>query len=98
GFNPQIDPIVRVEATRLRRTLERYYAGAGANDPIVIELPRGTYVPTFSRRAAARAGPVSPGAAAPDEALRPGNGMPVLLVQRFEVAGTPGPPGISAEP
>src|ERR1043166_2092974 len=29
-FNPQIDPIVRVEATRLRRTLERYYASEGA--------------------------------------------------------------------
>jgi hypothetical protein len=103
GFNPQIDPIVRVEATRLRRTLERYYAGAGADDPIVIGLPRGTYVPTFSRRGGARAGPVSPGAAenaaspaGPAEALRPGNGMPVLLVQRFDVAGTPGPRSISA--
>jgi TolB-like protein len=104
GFNPQIDPIVRVEATRLRRTLERYYAGAGADDPIVIELPRGTYVPTFSRRAA-RAGPAGPGAAEneaasdagpPDEPLRPGDGMPVLLVQPFEVAGTPGPQSISA--
>jgi TolB-like protein len=103
-FNPQIDPIVRVEATRLRRTLERYYAGAGADDPIIIELPRGTYVPTFNHRAA-RAGPVSPGAVEneaasdagpPDEALRPGNGMPVLLVQPFEVAGTPGPRSISA--
>ena len=39
-FNPQIDPIVRVEATRLRRTLERYYAGEGAEDAIVIALPR----------------------------------------------------------
>jgi hypothetical protein len=59
AFNPQIDPIVRVEATRLRRTLERYYAGVGADDPIVIRLPRGTYVPTFSRRD----GAVGPGAA-----------------------------------
>src|SRR3954469_17907080 len=32
-FDPQLDPIVRVEATRLRRALERYYAQAGANDP-----------------------------------------------------------------
>jgi TolB-like protein len=101
AFNPQIDPIVRVEATRLRRTLERYYAGAGADDPIVIRLPRGTYVPTFSRRD----GAVGPGAAhgeaanseeLPGEALRPGNGMPVLLVQSFEVGGTPGPRSISA--
>src|SRR4051812_40785282 len=49
-FDPQIDPIVRVEATRLRRTIERYYAGPGADDAIVIDLPRGSYVPTFRRR------------------------------------------------
>ena len=33
NFDPQIDPIVRVEATRLRRTLERYYAGPGRGRP-----------------------------------------------------------------
>ena len=32
NFDPQIDPIVRVEATRLRRAIERYYAGPGADD------------------------------------------------------------------
>jgi|RhiMethySRZTD1v2_1073278.scaffolds.fasta_scaffold09608_12 tetratricopeptide (TPR) repeat protein len=52
-FDPQSDPIVRVEATRLRRTLERYYAGPGADDPVLIELPRGSYVPNFAYRAAA---------------------------------------------
>ena len=49
-FDPQLDPIVRVEATRLRRAIERYYAGPGANDPLLIDLPRGSYVPTFRRR------------------------------------------------
>ena len=49
-FDPQLDPIVRVEATRLRRTIERYYATAGANDPVIIDLPRGSYIPTFRRR------------------------------------------------
>lgn len=44
-FDPQLDPIVRVEATRLRRTLERYYAGPGADEPIIITLERGSYVP-----------------------------------------------------
>jgi tetratricopeptide (TPR) repeat protein len=91
-FNPQIDPIVRVEATRLRRTLERYFAGAGAEDPVVITLPRGTYVPTFTRRAAAREAT----AEASVETLPPGNGMPVVLVEPFEVIGTPGPRGLSA--
>src|SRR5262249_56797700 len=52
GFDPQIDPIVRVEATRLRRAMERYYAGAGSLDPLVIDLPRGSYAPLFRRRGA----------------------------------------------
>ena len=43
---------MRVEATRLRRTIDRYYAGLGADDTIRIDLPRGSYVPTFSRRSA----------------------------------------------
>ena len=50
NFDPQLDPIVRVEATRLRRAIERYYAGPGQDDAIVIDLPRGSYVPTFRRR------------------------------------------------
>jgi TolB-like protein len=49
NFDPQADPIVRVEATRLRRALERYYTGPGADDPIIVDLPRGSYVPTFRR-------------------------------------------------
>ena len=53
-FDPQLDPIVRVEATRLRRTIERYYMGPGAADPVIVDLPRGSYVPTFRRREVAR--------------------------------------------
>jgi TolB-like protein len=48
---------VRVEATRLRRTIDRYYSGLGADDAIRIDLPRGSYIPTFSRRAAAAPAP-----------------------------------------
>jgi len=47
GFN-QDDPVVRIEAGRLRRTLERYYLVAGQNDPIRIDIPKGKYVPFFS--------------------------------------------------
>src|SRR5437879_3586550 len=47
SFDPQADPIVRVEATRLRRTIERYYSGPGAHDTIIVDLPRGSYIPTF---------------------------------------------------
>lgn len=50
GFDPQTDPIVRIEASRLRRSLERYYLLAGQDDALRIEIPKGGYVPTFERR------------------------------------------------
>ena len=46
-FNPVTDPIVRVEAARLRRRLEKYYAGSGADDPVRITIPKGSYAPEF---------------------------------------------------
>jgi adenylate cyclase len=46
SFDPQIDPIVRIEASRLRRALDRYYLAAGQADPIRIAIPTGSYVPT----------------------------------------------------
>jgi hypothetical protein len=46
-FNPRLDPIVRVQARNLRSRMAKYYAGPGADDPIRIELPKGTYVPVF---------------------------------------------------
>ncbi len=48
GYDPSLEPIVRVEARRLRDKLEQYYAGRGANDPVVITLPKGGYTPEFS--------------------------------------------------
>ena len=59
SFDPRTDPIVRAEASRLRGRLERYYADEGRADDLVIELPKGTYVPRFAARAA------MPAAAAP---------------------------------
>ena len=47
SFDPRLDTIVRVQASKLRSRLAEYYATDGANDPIVIELPRGSYVPLF---------------------------------------------------
>ena len=49
-IDPQHDPVVRIEAAKLRRSLERYYLTAGQEDPIRIDIPKGTYVPTFERR------------------------------------------------
>jgi TolB-like protein len=47
-FDPQTDPIVRIEASRLRRALEHYYLTAGKADPVRIEIPKGSYVASFS--------------------------------------------------
>ena len=46
-FDPQVDPIVRVQARRLRSLLEQYYASAGMGDVVRITLPVGRYVPVF---------------------------------------------------
>ena len=50
NFDAQSNSIVRVEATRLRRLLDRYYAGEGADDPVKIRIPRGGYAPEFVRQ------------------------------------------------
>ena len=46
-FDAVIDPIVRVQAGRLRRSLERYYLLSGDLDSVRIELPKGSYAPVF---------------------------------------------------
>ncbi len=50
-YDPKDDPIVRIEAGRLRKKLGEYYAGPGARDPILIEVPKGGYAPVFHPRA-----------------------------------------------
>jgi TolB-like protein len=102
SFDPQTDPIVRVEAGRLRRALEHYYAGPGAQEPVVIQLPRGTYVPTFVRRrlAANRSRSAESTIAAQTNRqvvtpFRAGNGLPVVLFHAFDTVGTPSSSAIS---
>jgi len=46
-FDQQTDPVVRLEARRLRHDLDRYYVSEGRNDPIRISMPKGGYVPRF---------------------------------------------------
>ena len=50
AFDPRTDPIVRVQARRLRSKLVRYYREEGRSDEWIIELPKGGYAPTFKRR------------------------------------------------
>ncbi len=52
SYDPRTDPIVRVEAGRLRLKLSRYYETEGSQDLIRIEFQKGSYVPVFRRRQA----------------------------------------------
>jgi Tol biopolymer transport system component len=47
SFDSKSDPIVRVEARRLRDRLRSYYEDEGRSDPVLISLPKGGYVPEF---------------------------------------------------
>ena len=73
SFDPQSDPIVRLEAGRLRRSLEHYYLTAGRNDPIRIVVPKGGYAPRFERVTddAAPDGQAVPGSEAPRPTIIP---------------------------
>ena len=73
-FDPQLDSIVRIEAGRLRRSLERYYLTDGRSNDLRIDIPRGGYGPVFARSGAA-APPRSPA------------GAPRVLVAAFEEEG-----------
>src|SRR6516162_5366820 len=46
-FDSRLDPVVRTEAIRLRTRLSDYYLKEGKADALVIELPKGGYVPRF---------------------------------------------------
>ena len=50
GFDPQSDSCVRVQAKRLRLKLTEYYASEGANDPVVVSIPKGSYHLVFETK------------------------------------------------
>ncbi|MDJ0740542.1 MAG: AAA family ATPase, partial [Gammaproteobacteria bacterium] len=54
SFDPQTSPIVRVQASKLRRTLALYYSEEGRDDPLRIDLPKGCYVPVWKPQPAQR--------------------------------------------
>ena len=49
-FDPTVDPLVRIEAARLREKLREYYGTEGQSDAIHIDLPKGTYAPLIEFR------------------------------------------------
>ena len=102
-FDPVVDPIVRVEAGRLRRALDVHYAGDGASDPVRVRIPRGSYVPKFVRQSGEAAlldgspgllaaaaivpAPVSPGETGPTPASAPPLPAARPLAPRLLLAG-----------
>jgi tetratricopeptide (TPR) repeat protein len=62
SFDPKADSIVRAQMRRLREHLGRYYATEGRHDQVVIDIPRGTYMPTFRRTTPEGVVAVPPGA------------------------------------
>jgi DNA-binding response OmpR family regulator/TolB-like protein len=89
-FDATVDPIVRIQAGRLRRSLERYYLLAGKEDPVRMELPKGSYVPIF-RTVAAEGGSARPAEAvapaAPATQGKTDDGWPSVVVRDFEATG-----------
>jgi hypothetical protein len=63
SFDPRIDSVVRVVARRVRERLAEYYRQEGKDDSLVIEVPTGSYIPSFSIREATTTGSPSPGSA-----------------------------------
>jgi hypothetical protein len=53
-FDPQVDSTIRVQAGRLRTKLAAYYSAEGAEDPIVLEMPKGSYLLSFHHRSAVK--------------------------------------------
>ncbi len=59
-FDPRLDSTIRVQTSRLRNKLTEYYATIGVHDPLVIEIPRGSYSPLFRQQPAVPASAVVP--------------------------------------
>jgi hypothetical protein len=70
-FNPQVDSTIRVQAARLRGKLSDYYSAEGLNDPIIVDLPRGSYSLQFRHRSPAASQVPAPASLEPKVAETP---------------------------
>src|SRR5215475_3895549 len=84
GFDPQSDSTVRVQAGRLRVKLAEYYTHEGANDAILVEIPKGSYVLSFQLRGKPDAVLPQPAPAIETTAkkpeVQPSNQWPIAIV------------------
>lgn len=75
AYDTSADAIVRVKANEVRKRLAVYYDQAGRSDPIRIDLPTGTYVPSFTFSGEPNAAPAAPVATDGAAAGRPAAGL-----------------------
>ena len=80
-FDQSTDPIVSIQANKLHRALEHYYLTAGQQDALRIDMPKGSYVPTFKRQSAFPSGAGGPKDRAEADLLE--SAWPTVLVQLF---------------
>ena len=93
-FDPLADPIVRIEAGRLRHSLEHYYLTAGKSDAIRIDIPKGSYMAAFSRVAPGgetNADEQADEADRPDESPEPTPPIPTPTQQAADPEMAPAP-------
>jgi adenylate cyclase len=81
-FDQSMDPIVSIQANGLRRALERYYLVAGKEDPVRIDIPRGTYVPTFCVQTGVESDRAVLGSKVPDVGFE--GSWPSVLIRPFK--------------
>jgi hypothetical protein len=83
SFDPRIDPVVRLQVRRLRLKLAEYYQHDGADDAVILDLPKGAYLPEFRFRhpgAAEIAAPAESTVQHPPRLRLAGAGVILLLV------------------
>jgi hypothetical protein len=83
-FDSRLDSTVRVQTSRLRAKLAEYYAGPGAQDPVIIEIPRGAYSVTVRARAVPAEAVAQP--AAPSAEVHPPEPAPVVRRDPYKIA------------
>ncbi len=83
SFDPGTDPIVRIEATRLRSALATYYETAGASAPVRIAMPPGSYVPSFAWRPSGNGSTRPASAADTGRATTTGTTLPTIIIKNL---------------
>jgi hypothetical protein len=85
-FDPQSDSTIRVQAGRLRLKLAEFYSSEGAQDPVIVELPKGTYILSFNLREASFEPRSQPASATSGDGTTQGDASQVPRAWLFAIA------------